>query len=96
MVSVYEIYICARNTPENVANLPALTDSRVDPDNSTSEKIRHYTQGTLIVVFVLRFCCVGFKGPGSLKGSDITEEIPLTHGGSGLVTDTCSVYAIWR
>lgn len=63
----------AQKTPENVANLPALTDTRVDPDNSTSEKTRRHTEGTLIVVFVLRFCCVGFKGPGTLKGCDVTH-----------------------
>lgn len=62
-----------------MANLPALTDSRVEPDNSTSEKMRRGAEGTLIVVFVLRFCCVGFKGPGSLKGCDVTEEIPRSH-----------------
>lgn len=73
-----------RKPPEHVANLPALADSRVDPDNSTSEKIRHYTEGTAIVVFVLRFCCVGFKGPGSLKGSDVAGEIRRSHTEGGV------------
>lgn len=94
---VHEIYICAWNTSENAGNLPVLTDSRVDPDNSTARERSLLFLSWGSVVLVLKVLVVW-------KGSDITEEIPLSHmeGVGQWQThaflwwfETCSLYAIW-